>query len=79
MPVHILLTKADKLKRGPAQNTLLQVKKAVKDLGNLVSIQTFSSHNSEGLKLLQQRLNSWLLPPVEEEADDVSVGVPDPE
>ena len=25
MPVHILLTKADKLKRGPAQSTLLSV------------------------------------------------------
>jgi GTP-binding protein len=62
MPVHILLTKADKLKRGPAQNTMLQVKKAVKDLGDLVTVQTFSSHNGEGLKILHKRLNSWLLP-----------------
>lgn len=79
MPVHILLTKADKLKRGPAQNTLLQVKKAVKDLGELVTIQTFSSHNGEGLKILQKRLNSWLLPPEADAAEDLSVGVPDPE
>lgn len=64
MPLHILLTKADKLKRGPAQSTLLQVKKAVSGLGDLVSIQTFSSLNGEGIEVLQKRLNSWLLPAV---------------
>lgn len=76
MPVHILLTKSDKLKRGPAQSTLLQVKKAVKDLGDLVTIQTFSSHNADGIKLLKQRLNSWLIPP-EQESDEQKVGIDD--
>lgn len=61
LPLHILLTKADKLKRGPAQTTLLEVKKAVTAIGGVVSVQTFSSHNGEGLKLLQQQLDSWLL------------------
>ena len=28
LPVHILLTKADKLKRGPAQSAMLQVERA---------------------------------------------------
>ena len=66
LPLHILLTKADKLKRGPAQTTLLEVKKAVATLGGLVSVQTFSSHNGDGLKLLQQRLDSWLLAGMED-------------
>jgi len=63
MPLHILLTKADKLKRGPAQSALLQVRKAVSSLGKLVSVQTYSSLNGEGTDELQKRLNSWLLPP----------------
>jgi len=73
MPVHILLTKADKLKRGPAQSTLLKVKKAVADLGDLVTIQTFSSLTGDGMKELKRRLNTWLLPPLladDEQADD---------
>lgn len=77
MPVHILLTKADKLKRGPAQSTMLQVKKAVKDMGDLVTIQTFSSHNGEGLKILKQRLNRWLLPPDVAPEEDLTVGIPE--
>ncbi len=73
MPLHILLTKADKLKRGPAQSALLQVRKAVSSLGKLVSVQTYSSLNGEGTDELQKRLNSWLLPPedVAEETEEV--------
>ncbi len=69
LPLHILLTKADKLKRGPAKTTLLDVQKAVASLGDLVSVQVYSSHNGEGLQLLQQRLDSWLLPAAEDEAE----------
>ena len=43
MPVHILLTKADKLKRGPAQNTLLSVRSELAAHAELVSVQCFSS------------------------------------
>ena len=64
MPIHIMLTKADKLKRGPAQSTMLKVKKAVKDLGDLVTVQTFSSQNGEGLPQLQKQLNKWLTAPL---------------
>jgi len=70
MPLHILLTKADKLKRGPAQSALLQVRKAVSSLGNLVSVQTYSSLNGEGTDILQKRLNSWLLPVDDDAAVD---------
>jgi len=69
MPLHILLTKADKLKRGPAQSALLQVRKAVSSLGKLVSVQIYSSLNGEGTDELQKRLNSWLLPPEDRAAE----------
>jgi len=62
MPVHLLLTKADKLKRGPAKATLLQVQRELKNDGltNNISIQTFSSLKKEGLKELKQQLQLWL-------------------
>ena len=65
MPVHILLTKADKLNRGPAQTALLAVKKALKGISTQVTIQTFSSLNGEGLDTLRAQLDQWLVPPQE--------------
>lgn len=59
MPVHILLTKADKLKRGPAKTALLEVQKAVKVYANTISVQLFSSLNAEGLDQLKAVLNGW--------------------
>lgn len=63
MPIHILLTKSDKLKRGPAQSTLMKVKAALKDLGGLATVQTFSSLNSDGQKILEQTLTRWFEAP----------------
>ncbi len=61
MPLHIVLTKSDKLKRGPAQNTLLQLRKRLTPiLGDLLSIQTFSALNKDGVEPLRARLDDWL-------------------
>ena len=63
VPLHILLTKADKLKRGPAQATLLKIKKATKErLADKVSVQVFSALKKTGVDQLRTRLDSWLLP-----------------
>ena len=62
MPVHILLTKADKLKRGPAKNTLLKVKQALSDYP-LVSLQLFSSLNKQGVEEAREKLQNWLETP----------------
>lgn len=61
-PVHILLTKSDKLKKGPAQATLLAVRKHLKDaeVDDLVSAQLFSSLKKQGVETLMQVLNGWL-------------------
>jgi GTP-binding protein len=62
IPLHVLLTKSDKLKKGPAQSTLLALKKELKAiLGDSVSLQTFSALKRQGVEQLQQRLDSWLL------------------
>lgn len=60
MPVHILLTKADKLKKGPANNNLLAVKKALKEHQDLVSVQLFSALKHTGHKELIAVLDHWL-------------------
>ena len=60
MPVHILLTKADKLKRGPGGNTLLQVRSQLKPYQQLVSVQLFSALKHAGHKELIEVLDAWL-------------------
>jgi GTP-binding protein len=60
MPVHILLTKADKLKKGPAKASLLSVRAKLADMGDLVSVQLFSALKRDGLKELERQLATWL-------------------
>ncbi len=50
--VHVLLTKADKLNRGPASAALQEVKAALKKMKLSFSIQLFSSLNKQGLEEL---------------------------
>lgn len=60
MPVHVLLTKADKLKRGPANNILLKVKKQLSEMHPHASVQLFSALKREGSEQLQGVLDGWL-------------------
>lgn len=60
MPVHILLTKSDKLKKGPAKSTLLKLRKQLGEHKDLVSIQLFSALKHSGHKELTTVLNAWL-------------------
>ena len=62
MPVHVLLTKADKLKRGAAQNTLLQVQRELNARApdGLCSVQLFSSLKGTGLPEAYAVLDLWL-------------------
>lgn len=64
MPVHILLTKADKLSRGPANNVRLDVAKYIKQAGvdDLVTVQCFSSLKNTGIDELKAKLQNWLVP-----------------
>ena len=58
LPMHILLTKADKLKRGAQQNTLLKVSRQLEDSD--ISIQVFSALKNTGLNELSRVLSTWL-------------------
>ena len=62
LPVHILLTKADKLKRGPAQASLLKTQRDLQSrkLMNATSLQLFSATKRDGLDQWKARLNDWL-------------------
>jgi len=59
LPVHILLTKSDKVSRGQAQSTVLQVRKHYELLDELISVQPFSSLKKQGVDELIQTLNTW--------------------
>ena len=62
LPLHILLTKSDKLKRGASQNTLLAVKRELAELDN-VSVQLFSSLKNVGVDEARAKLGDWLASP----------------
>jgi GTP-binding protein len=59
LPVHILLTKADKLKRGAARNSLLDVQKKLDQDKLRASVQLFSSQNREGRDDAISKLDEW--------------------
>jgi len=60
LPAHILLTKADKIKRGAQQNSLLKTRKLLKNANTDASVKTFSALKKTGLDELVTRLNGWL-------------------
>ncbi|AVI62009.1 ribosome biogenesis GTP-binding protein YihA/YsxC [Halomonas sp. GFAJ-1] len=69
MPVHILLTKSDKLKKGPASATLQKVRSRLKEWEDLVSVQLFSSLKRDGVDTLSKKLDQWLHTPDQSEHD----------
>jgi GTP-binding protein len=60
LPVHILLTKADKLSRGPAQSTLLAVRRELAERYPQVTAQLFSSLKRQGVDEAHAQLDAWL-------------------
>jgi GTP-binding protein len=59
LPVHVLLTKSDKISRSQAKNTLFKVQKQYEPYEAIFSIQTFSSLKRQGLETLHQVLDRW--------------------
>ncbi|WGS86125.1 ribosome biogenesis GTP-binding protein YihA/YsxC [Methylomonas sp. UP202] len=59
LPLHILLTKADKLKFGAAKTTLLQVQRDLSRAEIVVSLQLFSALNKTGIDDVHQVLDEW--------------------
>ncbi|QPK62057.1 YihA family ribosome biogenesis GTP-binding protein [Methylomonas sp. LL1] len=59
LPLHILLTKSDKLKFGAAKNTLLKVQRDLSQVSVVVTLQLFSALNKIGIDDVHQVLDEW--------------------
>ncbi len=76
MPLHILLTKSDKLTFGAARTVLLETQKTVEEHAQLITVQLFSALKHKGVDELKARLNVWLTPAtVETESDSPASAV----
>ncbi len=63
-PVHILLTKSDKLSRNEAIQTLNKVRKEVNATWQNCTMQLFSSSKKLGVKEVEQTIGHWLNEPL---------------
>lgn len=61
-PVHVLLTKSDKLTRGPATQTLATVRRELKAWGDNITVQLFSSLKKTGIEECEVVVAGWLKP-----------------
>lgn len=59
LPVHILLTKADKLSRSQQRKTLNEVSSALEKYGDAITIQCFSSLDRLGVDEARAKLDEW--------------------
>lgn len=60
LPVHILLTKADKLSRGAAASSLQSVRRSLRTRDTNASLQTFSTLKRHGVEEARAVLDAWL-------------------
>ncbi len=59
-PLHVVLTKADKLSRAEADRQLFATRRGLEERGLEASLQTFSALKRTGVEDLQQLLLGWL-------------------
>ena len=57
LPVHVLLTKSDKLSKSSQATEFRRIEK---DLGSKISSQLFSSQSQDGIEVLEKSLIRWL-------------------
>ena len=62
-PVHILLTKSDKLSKSEGLKTLRTVKAELAKFNNTISVQLFSSLKKQGVDEAETAIGEWLNPP----------------
>jgi GTP-binding protein len=59
-PVHVLLSKSDKLSRQEAQKTLHQVRTELRKLADNYTAQLFSSSKKQGVEEAEEIVGGWL-------------------
>jgi len=70
VPIHVLLTKSDKLSRGAAAAVLQEVRRALAPLGPQVTVQLFSSLKKSGVEEAEKVIGGWLLGDLQPAPDD---------
>jgi len=60
LPLLLLLTKSDKLKRGAALSQLAQVRRAVAAEGERIRVESFSALDRQGIEPVIDQLDQWL-------------------
>ncbi len=63
LPVQLLLSKADKLSRGPARQCQAKIQAQLATLQGDIQVQLFSALKKDGLGALWQRLDGWFTGP----------------
>ena len=59
LSVHVLMTKSDKLKRGPASSTVLKVRAELHQFNPAFTVQAFSSLKRTGIDQAHAKLDEW--------------------
>lgn len=72
-PIHVLLTKSDKLTRTEQATTLAAVRKELEPLGEQVTVQLFSSLKKTGVEDVERVVGSWLSSPEVEAPNEPTV------
>ncbi|MBM4180433.1 MAG: YihA family ribosome biogenesis GTP-binding protein [Betaproteobacteria bacterium] len=73
-PVHVLLSKSDKLARGAGQQTLRQVRANLAEMGLNATVQLFSSLKRDGAEEAEAILRDWLGVPKKNPAQGEGAG-----
>jgi GTP-binding protein len=61
LPIHLVLTKSDKLNRSEKAAALSQVRDAMQSAGDQVTVQLFSSLKKEGIAEAEKAVGAWLV------------------
>lgn len=69
LPTQVLLTKADKFKRGKVAATVLQVEKELRNMSGHFEVEAFSSHSYLGVDGMRQQLAEWVSSSISENSD----------
>ena len=71
-PVHVLLTKSDKLSRNAANQTLQAVKKELNETWGNCTVQLFSSLKKQGVEEAEKIIGQWLFADEDKVPDTVA-------
>ncbi len=60
LPTQILLTKADKFKRGKVASTVLSVERELKNVPGQFAVEPFSSQDFTGVEAMRAQMSEWV-------------------